>query len=177
MDVVTVKVAVVAPASTVTLAGTAATGGLALESVTCAPPAGAAPLSVTVPVDGSPPTTVVGLSVTLLRVAAPRPAEHKRKATTESDRARREHLIVDPFRVVGSLGNGSAAALGGSVRCELRGSYAVSALGVNSCTPIRASRRLHIGSRKDGTFLAGDRPVPMADSGLRARGTGFLGDA
>ena len=42
---VTVKVALVAPAATVTLAGTVAATVLLLESVTAAPPAGAAPLS------------------------------------------------------------------------------------------------------------------------------------
>ena len=57
------KVALVAPAPTVTLDGTLATVVLLLESVTCAPPAGAGPLSVTVPVDEFPPVTLVGLSV------------------------------------------------------------------------------------------------------------------
>ena len=53
--VLTVKVALVAPAGTVTLEGTVAAAVLLLESVTCAPPAGAGPLSVTVPVEEFPP--------------------------------------------------------------------------------------------------------------------------
>jgi hypothetical protein len=60
--VFTVKVALLAPARTVTLEGTLATT-LLLESITCAPPVGAGPLSVTVPVDCTPPVTPVGLSV------------------------------------------------------------------------------------------------------------------
>src|SRR6266480_1379508 len=62
--VLTVKVALVAPAATVTLEGTVAAAVLLLESATCAPPAGAAPLNVNVPVeDCVPPITLVGLSV------------------------------------------------------------------------------------------------------------------
>ena len=64
IEVCTVKVALVAPAGTVTLEGTLATAVLLLESVTWAPPAGAGPLRVTVPVeDCKPPTTLVGFSV------------------------------------------------------------------------------------------------------------------
>jgi hypothetical protein len=61
--VVTTNVAVVDPAGTVTLAGTVATEVRLLESVTTAPPAGAGPLSVTVPVEGVPPRTLLGLRV------------------------------------------------------------------------------------------------------------------
>ena len=62
--VLTVKVPLVAPAGTITLEGTVATPVLLLESRTWAPPAGAGPFSVTVPVeDCTPPTTLVGLSV------------------------------------------------------------------------------------------------------------------
>ena len=56
------NVAVVAPAATVTLEGTVAAAVLLLESATVAPPAGAAPLSVTVPVEEFPPVTLVGFS-------------------------------------------------------------------------------------------------------------------
>ena len=67
-DVVTVKVRLVVPGATVTLAGTVAAAELS-DSVTTAPPDGAAALSVTVPVDDAPPTTVVGLRVSDERVA------------------------------------------------------------------------------------------------------------
>ena len=65
------NVALVAPAATVTLAGTLAAAVLLLESVTSAPPDGAGPLNVTVPVeDCVPPITLVGLSVSEERVGA-----------------------------------------------------------------------------------------------------------
>jgi len=60
--VLIVKVAVLLPAGTVALEGTL-TAPLLLESITCAPPAGAGPLSVTVPVDDCTPVTLVGFNV------------------------------------------------------------------------------------------------------------------
>src|SRR2546422_673492 len=60
--VVRLKLALVPPGETVTLEGTPA-AGLLLESVTCAPPAGAGAFSVTVPVEGLPPVTLAGLTV------------------------------------------------------------------------------------------------------------------
>ena len=68
--VLTVKLALLAPAPTVTLAGTPATPGLLLESATTAPPAGAALVKVTLPCEVPPPVTLVGLSAKLLRLAA-----------------------------------------------------------------------------------------------------------
>jgi hypothetical protein len=67
--VLTMNEALVTPAATVTLEGTLATVGLPLESAICAPPAGAGPLSVTVPVeDCTPPTTLVGFKLSDERV-------------------------------------------------------------------------------------------------------------
>jgi len=61
--VLTGKVALEVPVGRVTLEGTLA-APLLLESATCAPPAGAGPLNVTVPVeDCVPPVTLVGFSV------------------------------------------------------------------------------------------------------------------
>src|SRR5213593_3778907 len=64
--VVTVKVALVAPAGTVTLNGTVAAVELH-ESETDPPPLGAGALNVTVPVDEAPPSTLVGLNDTVER--------------------------------------------------------------------------------------------------------------
>jgi hypothetical protein len=55
--VVMLKLALVAPAGTVTLEGTLAAEGVSLESATLVPPKGATSLRVTVPVEGVPPWT------------------------------------------------------------------------------------------------------------------------
>jgi len=59
--VVTVKVALVAPAGTVTLPGTEATAGMLLKRETAAPPLGASPFNVAVPIAAVPPVTLVTL--------------------------------------------------------------------------------------------------------------------
>jgi hypothetical protein len=69
--VLTVNIALLAPAATVTLAGTVAAAVLPLERETTAPPLGAGPLRVTVPVEGVPPVTLSGLSATEESVAEP----------------------------------------------------------------------------------------------------------
>jgi hypothetical protein len=61
--VVTVNVAVVLPAGTVTVSGTIAEE-LLLDSAAVMPPAGAGAFRVNVPVDGDPPVTDVGLNDT-----------------------------------------------------------------------------------------------------------------
>lgn len=60
--VVMVKVAEVAPAATVTFVGTDAIEVLLLDRLTTAPPAGAGPLRVTVPVEEAPPVTLAGFT-------------------------------------------------------------------------------------------------------------------
>jgi hypothetical protein len=64
---VTEKVVLVCPAGTVTLgADTCATAVLLLDNVTVAPPVGAGPVSVTVPLEGLPPVTLAGFRDTEL---------------------------------------------------------------------------------------------------------------
>jgi hypothetical protein len=65
-EVVTAKVAEVAFAGIVMLAGTVAIVLSLVLSTTVAPDEGAGPLKVTVPVDELPPSTDVGLKVTEL---------------------------------------------------------------------------------------------------------------
>jgi hypothetical protein len=60
--VLTVNVALEAPAGTVTLTGTVAAPVLLLDSVTTAPPEGAALVRLAVPSEVLPPTTLAGLS-------------------------------------------------------------------------------------------------------------------
>jgi hypothetical protein len=55
------NVALVAPPATVTLVGTVAVEVLLVDSVTCAPPVGAAADNMTVPVELFPPPTLDGL--------------------------------------------------------------------------------------------------------------------
>ena len=66
--VVRLKPQIVAPAPTLTLAGTLATDGLLLDSVTDAPPCGAPAVSVTVPPPLLPPVTLEGLNARLCNV-------------------------------------------------------------------------------------------------------------
>ena len=68
-EVLTLNVALEAPAATVTLAGTETTDVFALLSVTTAPPLGAPPVNVIVPCDVVPPATDVGLTLTADRLA------------------------------------------------------------------------------------------------------------
>src|SRR5258707_14458533 len=81
--VLTANVALVAPAAIVTLEGTLAAVVLLLESITCAPPDGAGPLNVTVPVEEFPPVTLAGFSESEEReagVGGGREAEENSKA-------------------------------------------------------------------------------------------------
>jgi hypothetical protein len=67
VDVVAVKFALVAPAGTVTVAGTV-TLGLDETNVTTAPSGPAGPFRVTLPVDTAPPTTKFGVKETALGI-------------------------------------------------------------------------------------------------------------
>src|SRR4030042_90361 len=69
--VVTVKFALVLPASTITVLGTVATDVLLLKRETTVPPVGAWPLNTTVPWEGFPPTTIAGCKVSEATVGGP----------------------------------------------------------------------------------------------------------
>src|SRR5215472_10511379 len=82
------KVAVVAPAATLTEAGTVAITVLLLVSITTVPPAGAAVDSVTVPVLSAPPTRLAGLTVT-------EPSDTAARARVAGKGSRSESLITN----------------------------------------------------------------------------------
>jgi hypothetical protein len=70
VNVVTANVALEFPAATVTEEGTVAADVLLLDKDIVTPPAGAALLRVTVPVEPAPPDTDVGLRLTELNATA-----------------------------------------------------------------------------------------------------------
>src|SRR5262249_59909886 len=72
------------PAATVTFEGVSATAALLLDSKTCAPPAGAGPLSVTVPADDcAPPVTLAGF----------RPSEERATVLVEPGPCSKIHTV------------------------------------------------------------------------------------
>src|SRR2546430_12388351 len=105
--VFTVNVALEAPAGTVTLPGTEATAGVSLASVTAAPPAGAGPLSVTVPVEGLVPVTLVGASASADSVGPTGPSAQNSKKL-------RDHPLPSPTLLV-SMRRYLACALSASL--------------------------------------------------------------
>lgn len=101
--VATAKIRVLVPAATVTLAGTVAAAVLLLDSVTTAPPEGAALLNVTVPVAAFPPTTDAGLTLTLDRLgagAAPGVTVSVAERATSNDAVIVTDLVLDTANVV-----------------------------------------------------------------------------
>lgn len=134
--VVTLKFALVAPAATVTLAGTLATAPLLLDSVTTAPPAGAAPVNVAVPCDAPPPATLVGLSA-MLDSEGPPGGGGALDGVTVSDvlalRRSRPLIVTVVLALTDAvvIGNVAVVALAGTV--TLAGTLAA-AFELNSCT-------------------------------------------
>jgi hypothetical protein len=107
--VVTVNVVLALPPGTVTLPGTVATERLLLDSDTTAPPAGAGPLSVTVPVEGFPPTTEDGLK--------DREASTTGGGSTGGSTVRGEDWVTPPYtaEMVTAVELGTAVVVTGNV--------------------------------------------------------------
>jgi hypothetical protein len=97
--VVTVKVRLLDPAGTVTLAGTVAALESS-ESETTAPPLGAGALRVTVPVEELPPTTLVGLTVTAESAAVGGDG-----FTVIDENTKSSSIWAESCTLVGELGN------------------------------------------------------------------------
>ena len=93
-EVAIVKPALVAPAATVTLAGTVATAVLLLESVTTVPPEGAAAVSVTVPLTELPPVTLAEPRVSALKAGAGALGESVSAAVTVAPWYEAERVIA-----------------------------------------------------------------------------------
>jgi hypothetical protein len=172
--VVTVKVALVAPGATVTEPGTLATAALALDSVTTAPDAGAALVSVAVPCEAAPPVTLPGLSAIVDNAG---PGGGVPAALTVSDVAalrRRSPVIVTAVSEatdVVAIGNVALAAPAGTV--TLAGTLAALPA-LNNCTDAPpggaalCSATVPVDAAPPLT-LAGDR-VTLISGGVAAAG-------
>src|SRR6266403_1747010 len=130
--VLTVKFALVAPAATVTLAGTVAAEAL-LERETRAPLPGAGPLRVTVPVEGDPPVTLVGLSATEDSVGDPGGLPMSQEKA-QSERARGPATASQ----VNNAANASHRRIGGAYRGKNIGGANACAIVVNVTVAVAA---------------------------------------
>jgi hypothetical protein len=122
-SVVTVKVADIAPAGTVTLAGTVAMLVFALIRVTTMPPAGAGPLSVTVPVEVPPPLTVLGL-----RVSWPIPGGRTDRVAVLLDPLQRTRIVTEVVAVTGDVVTVNVAEVWPAASVTLAGTVAAAVL-------------------------------------------------
>ena len=158
-DVVTVNVRLVLPAETVTLAGTVATGVLLLDSDTTVPPDGAALVSVTVPCDVLPPTTVAGLNEIAESVGALVPAVTVRTAPhVVFSSAYTVACLVDDVDVVPML-KLALVAPAGTVTVD----GTVAGLTVDSCTTAPP-----VGAGPLSVTVPVDDPPAATVEGLRA---------
>ena|SRR5438477_85133 len=134
--VAAVNVALVAPAGTMTVAGTVAMAALLLASETVLPPAGAGAFKLAVPVEDDPPTTLEGLKLSEPRAGLDCEADWEMLLPPPPQELRVTATATIPTRA----GKGPPRPAARTVLLESRPSRSKLAHGRSQTKPFRSAR-------------------------------------